>query len=149
MRLAFIVVVLATISCGGKQQGGGPTIASGSGAGPGSASGGGGGGSAQAEPPKPVTKDECAALIGHIFDVGVSEKMKTWKPEERPSDETLKTGRMQQIERGADACVKMAVPRPMFDCAMNALDAAALGKCQEQFGTPGAGGASGASGSGR
>jgi hypothetical protein len=146
MRLTLLIVVAAaTISCGGKQHGGGTTTASGDGSAGGSApdGSGSGGGSAAMTPPKPLTKDECGAMIGHIFDIGISEKKKTWKPAEVPTDEQLAAARVKQIEQGTDPCLQMQVPRPMFDCAMNATDAAALEKCQE------AGGAGAASGTAR
>jgi len=144
--VALIVVAAATISCGGKQQGGGTTTAGGDGGSTvASGVGGGGGGGSAETPPRPITKDECGAMIGHIFDIGIAEKKKTWKPNEVPTDDQLAAARVKQIEQGTDACLQMQVPRPMFDCALNAVDAAALQKCQEAGGAA----ASAASGSAR
>jgi hypothetical protein len=125
MRTAVALVMfvgIAGAACGHKTPHG-TTTETGSGTGTGTGSATGTGVSADAA----LTKDECVTMLGHIFDLGIAEKKKTWKPEETPTDDKLADFKAKMIEANVQECLQL--PRDQYACAIKAQTAAELEAC--------------------
>jgi len=135
MKPARALLFLAVIACGHKPppSGGGPVTGdggSGEGPGSGSASGtGGGSGSAGPAADAPLSRDECTAMLGHIFDLGIAEKKKTWTADQTPTTDELAASRAKLIDANLQEC--MQLPRAQYACAIRATTANELQACPQ------------------
>jgi hypothetical protein len=143
MLVASIGFAAAAIACGHPPKGGGTTPTGGGGSDDGSggatpgsgggtgASAGSGGGAASGSavsPDAPLAKDECVTMLGHIFDLGIAEKRKTWKPKDTPDADQLADYKAKMITANVQECMQ-TLPRDQYACAIKAATAADLEAC--------------------
>jgi hypothetical protein len=136
MRLvgAAVIAVGLAGACGHKapppSPGGG--AATGTPAGEDGASSSAAGSEASAAAPtgdRPLGRDECAQMLGHIADLGFAEKRRAAKPgQDAPTDEDAVKARKALIDDNTEACLQQ-VTRAQYDCAMKAASAAELKAC--------------------
>ncbi len=138
MRLAFTLMLIATIACGHKPPTtGGTGPASGSGTGTAAETGSGAGtatgagtGADDGAGAASLSKDECVAMLGHIVDVGMAEKRRTMKPDDAPSDEDVVKARKVVVDKSLQECLQ-SVSRAQYACAMKAQSPDDMGACNK------------------
>jgi hypothetical protein len=129
MKAALVVAIAAMIACGGSQKKGGGRSGSASGSSAGSELGSGsasGSAVASGADTSPLTRDECAAMLGHILDIAAAEAKGNLAPQ---GDEQV-AERKKLVDEQAEACMQQ-IPRAQYTCAMAAKTSADLKPCAQ------------------
>ncbi|MCE9577449.1 MAG: hypothetical protein K8W52_30150 [Deltaproteobacteria bacterium] len=69
------------------------------------------------------TRDECAVMLGHVFDVAMAARKDPLTPDERAAVRT------KMIDANVESC--LATSRATYECAMKASTAADLQACPQ------------------
>jgi hypothetical protein len=78
---------------------------------------------------RPLTEDDCSAMIGHIVDVGMEAQRRTKPADKVPTADAVAEIKAKMIESMMPQCLQF--DRASWKCAMDATTEAALDDCAQ------------------